>query len=72
MVQILTQMQQLTERPHRQPSSADTCVPLPQQHFNGSNPSIARNHWTAFEKPVAFQTRQGIINIFNEFKIYSH
>ena len=36
LVQILAGMQQLISRPLHQPNTADKCVMLPQQHFDGS------------------------------------
>ena len=42
---------------------------LLQHHFDGTNPNSARNHWAALEEYVAFQTGQGSINTFDEFKI---
>ena len=42
-------MQQLMQGPHRSSASARKCVMLTQQHFDGSNPRVAKNHWAAFE-----------------------
>ena len=39
---------------------------LPQQPFGRSKPRAGRKHWEAFEKYVAFQTRQGSIKTFDE------
>ena len=64
LVQILTQIQQLMQRP----SSTDKCVMLAQHPFHSSMPSAGKNHWTSFDKFVVFQTRQGSITTFDEFK----
>ena len=56
------------QRAHRQATSTDKCVMLPQQHFHGSNPGAARRHWTAFEKYSTFQIRQCSVNTIDEFK----
>ena len=40
--QIFTQMQQLMQRAHRQPTSTDKYVMSLQKHFDGYNPSAAR------------------------------
>ena len=61
-------MQQLMQRPHTQPTSTNKCTVFPQQHCDVSYPSAGRNHWAAFEKYIAFKTRQGKINTFHEFK----
>ena len=41
LVQILMQMEQLMQRPQRQQTSADKCIMIPQQYFDGSNPGTA-------------------------------
>ena len=56
------------QRSHRQLTSADKYVILPQQHFDDSNAGAVRNHWVAFEKYVAFHIRQGKINTYDEFQ----
>ena len=61
-------MQEVIQRPHRQPISADFCVMLQQQHFDGSNPAVARNYRAEFKEYVTFQTRQGSINTLDIFK----
>ena len=43
----MAQMQQLMQRTYHHPISAEKCVMVQQHHFDGSNPSAARNHWVA-------------------------
>ena len=59
-------------RSHRQQTSVDKCVMLPQQHFGSSNPGTTINPWAAFEKYITFQPRQGSINTSDEHKTCVH
>ena len=68
LVQILTQIQHLLQRPQCQPALSGKCVMLPQYHSVGSDPTAARNYWATFEKYAVFQTRQGRMNTFEQFK----
>ena len=67
VVKILTQMQQFMKQSQCQPISADMCVTLPQHHFDKSNLSSARNHWTSFEIYIAFKQEKSSISTVQKY-----
>lgn len=52
------QIQQIMQTPEWQSKSSVKCVMLPQDHFGGSNPSLASNEWPSLNRTV---TLTGIV-----------
>ena len=60
-------MQQCMQQSQCQHILADKCITL-AHHFDGTNPSTARNCWTALEKYVASKTKHDNLSPLEKIK----